>query len=716
MILLIGISICKLSHTYMQFLYSIYDDADEITRLSSSSTSHLSLPSSTNMSFSDSESSSHPRDGGDYKFFRQISRDRLLHEMLGSTKTGDSKAWKILIMDRVTVKVMSKSCKMADITDQGISCKNNERFIERKNFSREGNQCLAWTLSTLSNLPKKSAIVMFLSDMSGREPLYRKAYIFFSSTIPKELVNHIKSDSSVLPRIGALREMNMEYFPIDNQVSYLLFCAPHKHGFLTDHDQALQTLYAENAENSRHFNICLNMMATRIATVFASLKELPFVRYRAAKSTAPRDLVPSKLAAAIWDCISKFKAIPNFPQTETCELLIVDRSVDQIAPIIHEWTYDAMCHDLLDMEGNKHVIEVPSKTGGPPEKKEIVLEDHDPVWLELRHTHIADASERLHEKMTNFASKNKAAQMRSKEGSELSTRDLQKIVQALPQYGEQVDKLSTHVEIAGKINRIIRDTGLRDLGQLEQDLVFGDAAAKDVINFLRTNQDTNPENKLRLLMIYATVYPEKFEGDKGVKLMQLAKLSPVDMKVISNMQLIAGSPENKTKSGSFSLKFDTGKTKQANRKDRSGEEETWQLFRFYPMLEELLEKLVKGDLSKSDYLCMNQSSHKEEESESRTGSVRKSSAPTAVPERKATPHSMRSRRTATWALLKSASLDLKKLGQRIFVFIIGGATRSELRVCHKLTSSLRREVVLGSTSFDDPPQYITVIPNNNSHL
>jgi syntaxin-binding protein 1 len=101
-------------------------------------------------------------------------------------------------------------------------------------------------------------------------------------------------------------------------------------------------------------------------------------------------LVPSKLAAAIWDCISKYKAIPNFPQTETCELLIVDRSVDQIAPIIHEWTYDAMCHDLLDMEGNKHVIEVPSKTGGPPEKKEIVLEDHDPVWLELRHTHIAD--------------------------------------------------------------------------------------------------------------------------------------------------------------------------------------------------------------------------------------------------------------------------------------------------------------------------------------
>ena len=35
-------------------------------------------------------------------------------------------------------------------------------------------------------------------------------------------------------------------------------------------------------------------------------------------------------------------------------------------------------------------------------------------------------------------------------------------------------------------------------------------------------QDGTPENKLRLLMIYASVYPEKFEGDKASKLMQVA--------------------------------------------------------------------------------------------------------------------------------------------------------------------------------------------------
>ncbi|KAJ8749025.1 hypothetical protein K2173_013469 [Erythroxylum novogranatense] len=656
------------------------------------------------MSLSDSESSSHGG-GGEHKFFRQISRDRLLNEMLGSTKSGDSRStWKVLIMDKVTVKVMSHSCKMADITDQGVSLV--EELFKRR-------EPLPSMDAVYFIQPSKENIVMLLSDMSGREPLYKKAFVFFSSPVPAGLINHIKGDTSVVPRIGALREMNMEYFPIDSQA------------FITDHEGALEELYGDNAENSRRFEACLNVMATRIATVFASLKELPVVRYRAPKvqdaSTATvRDLVPEKLAGAVWDCISKYKSIPNFPQKETCDLLILDRSMDQIAPVIHEWTYDAMCHDLLDMEGNKYVLEVPSKSGGPPEMKEVLLEDNDPVWLELRHAHIADASERLHDKFTNFTSKNKAAQMQQagRDGNEISTRELQKIVQALPKYNETVEKLSLHVEIAGKINSLIREMKLRDLGQLEQDLVFGDAGAKDVINFLRTHQDSTPENKLRLLMIYAFVYPEKFEGDKGVKLMQLAKLTDQDMKVVNNMNLLSGLSETKKPVSSFSLTFDNNKKKnQAARKDRTDEEETWQLFRFYPVLEELIENLSKGVLPKNEYICMNEPSPPVPEPTKR-GSGRTNQAP-AAPEKK-TPHSMRSRRTANWArprhsddgyssdsVLKEATLDLRKMGRRIFVFVIGGATRSELRVCHKLTTKLRREVVLGCSSLDDPPQYIT---------
>ncbi|KAK1285793.1 SNARE-interacting protein KEULE [Acorus calamus] len=619
--------------------------------------------------------------------------------MLGSTKTSKT-TWKVLIMDKVTVKVMSYACKMADITEEGVSLV--EDLYKRR-------QPLPSMDAIYFIQPLKENVIMFLSDMSGRCPLYKKAFVFFSSPISRELLSHIKNDTSVLPRIGALREMNLEYFATDSQ------------GFITDNERTMEELFGDGVESSRKYDACINTMATRIATVFASLRELPYVRYRAAPLdvstvTTRRDLVPTKLAAGILNYIDNYaNTIPNFPKNPTCELLIVDRSIDQIAPIIHEWTYDAMCHDVLNMDGNKYIHEIPSKSGGAPEKKEVLLEDHDPIWLELRHAHIADASERLHEKMTNFVSKNKAAQIShgSRNGGELSTRELQKMVQALPQYNEQMDKLSLHVEIAGKISRVIKELGLRELGQLEQDLVFGDAGTKEVINFLRTKQDATPENKLRLLMIYAAIYPEKFEGDKGLKLMQLARISPDDMNAVNNMRYLGGPDTKKASSGGFSLKFDVLGKKHAVRKDRKDEEGTWQLSRFYPMIEELIEKLSKGELPKNEYSCMNDPNAYSNGTPQST-SARNTQVQPA--------HSMRSRRTGTWArprgsddgyssdsMLRHASSDFRKMGQRIFVFIVGGATRSELRVAHKLTNKLKREVILGSSSLDDPPQFITKV-------
>lgn len=64
------------------------------------------------------------------------------------------------------------------------------------------------------------------------------------------------------------------------------------------------------------------------------------MRYRAAKSCSNattedslRNLVPIKLAGEVWDIISKYKTtILDFPQKETCDLLIVDRSIDLVYP------------------------------------------------------------------------------------------------------------------------------------------------------------------------------------------------------------------------------------------------------------------------------------------------------------------------------------------------------------------------------------------------
>ncbi|KAL6214986.1 hypothetical protein ACLB2K_014418 [Fragaria x ananassa] len=409
----------------------------------------------------------------------------------------------------------------------------------------------------------------------------------------------------------------------------LEFCAIDSQGFITNNEKDLKQLYGDKEDSCKGV-LCLNEIAARVATVFASLREFPVVRYQAAKfldattiTTFP-DLIPTKLAAGIWDSLMKYKdTIPDFNEAESCELLILDRS---IAPVIHEWTYDAMCHDLLNMEGNRYVLEVPSKTGG----QGVLLEKHDPVWLEFHHEHIAEVSERL-KKLANFVSNNKAAEMensRDRDSHDQSTMQLKKITQALPHYLRQKERLSLHSEIAGKIYSTIRDLGLRELAQLEQALVFGYAGMEDVIKYLRTKDDTTGENKLRLLMILAAIYPEQFEGEEVHKnLIKLAKLPPCDMAAVNNIKLLGGSSENrKSSSGIFFPKFDIT-TNRASRKERPSEE-PWQFSSFYPIIEELIEKLSKGELSKEEYPCLND--------------------PKPTLNHLPQAHSMRSRRTPTW--------------------------------------------------------------------
>lgn len=67
-------------------------------------------------------------------------------------------------------------------------------------------------------------------------------------------------------------------------------------GFITDNDKALEELFSESAEGSHKYNACLNTMATRIATVFASMRVVLLL-------SAIYSLIPAYLLDFYW-CIS----------------------------------------------------------------------------------------------------------------------------------------------------------------------------------------------------------------------------------------------------------------------------------------------------------------------------------------------------------------------------------------------------------------------------
>jgi syntaxin-binding protein 1 len=51
------------------------------------------------------------------------------------------------------------------------------------------------------------------------------------------------------------------------------------------------------------------------------------------------------------------------PAGDTCDLVVTDRGFDCVAPVIHEWTYEAMAYDLLNLEGNVFRYEADTQGG-----------------------------------------------------------------------------------------------------------------------------------------------------------------------------------------------------------------------------------------------------------------------------------------------------------------------------------------------------------------
>lgn len=88
--------------------------------------------------------------------------------------------------------------------------------------------------------------------------------------------------------------------------------------------------------------------------------------------------------------------------------MITDRSMDLFSPIVHEFTYQAMAHELLPLkEGDRtFYTSVANKGSMKQEVKEMELGEQDKIWVENRHLHMKDLLEKLVGDFNKFRAEN----------------------------------------------------------------------------------------------------------------------------------------------------------------------------------------------------------------------------------------------------------------------------------------------------------------------
>lgn len=190
-------------------------------------------------------------------------------------------------------------------------------------------------------------------------------------------------------------------------------------------------------------------------------------------------------------------------------------------------------------------------------------------------------------------------------------------------------------------------------------------------------------------MTYVTTHPEKLDNSRRMQWMKLAKLTAEDMNMINNLEYLGVAVSKR--GAKSALSFASKKKKRSIRKEHGAVEgeEQWQLSRFQPIVYDIFEDMMKGELSQDEYPYV--------------------SPPSVAPIRKNTQINVELsvRKNRSTNVKNNVSLsDVSVQSKPFIVFIVGGMTRSELRVAHKMSSQFSSNLIIGSTSIDSPNAFL----------
>ena len=439
-----------------------------------------------------------------------------------------------------------------------------------------------------------------------------------------------------------------------------------------------------------------------------------------------------RLQAAIDDYVRENQPKPD-PGRPRGMLFITDRSMDIVAPLLHEFSYQAMCNDLLHIEDGLRYHYRFTNSSGVDEDKEATLSDEDTVWRGIRHLHIAEAIQKLSEDFKMHAGQ----QGHYAEGNSLN--DMRDMLASLPHMQEMKEKLSLHLTMAQNCMNTFEKTKLSQQANVEQccatritpDGSKPKTLVEEMVPLLDDRSVTNAD-KVRIIALYI-MYCDGVPDEDRKRLFQHARLGLQEMDAVNNLVLLGARVVKQPATSAW----DTWFKKRSARKQPYRENE-FELSRYQPLLKLMLEDHCTGkleqttypyvrdappDLSGSANSLVSQASSAGNSALARVGITSASSSPSSGGARPA-PSSLRSAKP-TWhqkprvgaatsgslgsaggASLRGAFSGDDSTRQRFIVFVAGGMTYSEIRTAYQSTNTLGKDVYLGSSHTFTPDMYI----------
>ena len=205
-----------------------------------------------------------------------------------------------------------------------------------------------------------------------------------------------------------------------------------------------------------------------IIALLLSLKKRPLIRYE------KNSLLAKKLATEIRYQMTQEEQLFDFRKTDTPPiLLLLDRRDDPITPLLSQWTYQAMVHELIGIQnGRVDLSEVP---GISKEQKEIVLsQDQDPFFKKNMYLNFGELGNTIKDYVDQYQSKTKS------NANIESIADMKRFVEDFPEFRKLSGNVTKHVTLVSELSRRCGVDDLLNVSELEQSLACSDNHASDL--------------------------------------------------------------------------------------------------------------------------------------------------------------------------------------------------------------------------------------------
>ncbi|KAF9796625.1 hypothetical protein SFRURICE_012718 [Spodoptera frugiperda] len=515
---------------------------------------------------------------------------------------------KVILMDKETTSIVSMVFSQSEILQKEVYL--FERIDSHSKWDNMKHmKCIVFVRPTSENIS--------LLSRELRYPKYGVYFIYFSNVISKA-------------DIKTLAECDEQETVREVQEVFAL----------------LNIFPPGRSWNPHHLQRC----AQGLLALLLSVKRRAVVRYEAASEPCAR------LAERVRDLLRREAVlidnnIPFNGEIPTPQLLIIDRRDDPVTPLLNQWTYQAMVHELLTINNNR--VSLAHLPDVHKDFKEVVLSsEQDEFYAKNLYSNFGEIGQTMKSLMDEFQKKAKSHQKVE------SIADMKNFVETYPLFKKMSGTVTKHVTVVGELSASVTRHNLLEVSELEQEIACQSDHSKHLqrLKNLLSNEAVRHHDAAKLVALYALRY-EKHASNALPSLIEALKTRGVPehlVKAVVNLLEYGGA--HARQSDLFGLQ-DAVKITKRLFKGLSGVENIYT--QHTPLLKDTLEDLIKGKLRENLY-------------------------PT----------------------LGGDDGAYGRRPQDIFVFIVGGATYEEAQCVHQINQTYPGvRIVLGGTTIHNSTSF-----------